>query len=288
MSERLEIGPLRWRLRMIVAYKVVLPILILRKRLCEILRRSAVPEILGVNIGGGHFLRWRWRTLDRISPQYPYSTSYVDYDFDLTTSDPLPLESESVRFLYSAHTLEHIPQEHCQHIMSEIYRILAPGGAVRFTMPDFDKYYDAYRHRNYAFFGMGSRDNEGSDSIEHSFLNTFASAVCGEVSVQDIRRNFDTLSREAFADHYTGLASRERQAENPGFHVNWWNYDKLERILTKAVFKQVYRSAPQQSRFPELRGTEWFFGIGKGGCLDVFTGIDTTNSDISVYAEAVK
>ena len=105
-----------------------------------------------VNIGGGMFFRSHWKVMDYSSPYYPYYRRFIDYNVDLCSDLCFPFEDNSVTFFYSAHTFEHIPQEFCPHIFTEIYRTLKPGGAVRLTMPDYDLFYEACKHDDREFF----------------------------------------------------------------------------------------------------------------------------------------
>jgi hypothetical protein len=43
------------------------------------------------------------------------------------------------------------------------------------------------------------------------------------------------------------------QPEAPGYHINWWTYDKLITFCRRAGFTCVFRSAYGQSTTPPLR-----------------------------------
>lgn len=107
---------------------------------------------LMINIGGGKFYKKYWWVLDYRSDYYPHNSVYIDYNFDLTTNKPFPVKNDSTKFFYSSHTLEHIPQEHCQHIFNEFFRCLQKGGAIRITLPDFDEVYKAFQNNDIKFF----------------------------------------------------------------------------------------------------------------------------------------
>jgi hypothetical protein len=78
------------------------------------------------------------------------------------------------------------------------------------------------------------------------------------------------------------------QKDKAGYHINWFNYAKLERMLRQAGFGTVYRSAPQQSRFAELRGMGGWLATGDVLEITRMLGLDTTHPGISLYVEAVK
>ena len=163
------------RLRLIVEHKAVMPVLLGYKKAHGLLNDTDGAGHLMVNIGGGYFLRRGWKSLDHHSSSYPYRVTYLDCNFDLTGGDPFPFADSSVRFFYSQHALEHIPHEFCPHIFSEIYRCLAPGGAVRLTMPDFDKAYDAYMTGNDQFFAH--YHGAGAGVLENALIGMFATGI---------------------------------------------------------------------------------------------------------------
>ena len=274
------------RLRLIVEHKAVMPALYWRKKTYGLLNDTDGAGKIMVNIGGGYFLRRGWKSLDHHSSSYPYKVAYLDCNFDLTSGEPFPFADNSVRFLYSQHALEHIPQEFCPHIFSEMYRCLAPGGAVRLTMPDFNKAYDAYTAGNEAFFAR--RPGISPDASEIGLIEMFATGLIGKVTPEEVREWVRSMAKEAFADHCTGLVSRADHQNNRGHHINWWTYSKLERMLRDTGFPDIHNSSPHQSRFGELRSDGTILGLGRLFSLDRIQGFDTADTYLSVYAEAIK
>jgi len=226
---------------------------------------------LMINIGGGKYYRKHWRILDFPSKHYPYPSSDIDYIFDLTSDKSLPFKDNSVKFFFSSHTFEHIPQEHCQHIFNEIFRCLKKGGAIRITLPDFDKAYNAYRDRNIKFFVKYSGDN-----IEEKFLKFFGSYLKKKVPIEELKFFFEIMEKEEFADFYTNQIPRKSQIINGGNHINWWNFEKTKKLLLKAGFKNIYPSTPQKSKFSEMRG------------IEKRSGFDSTFPELSFFIEAIK
>ncbi|MFX0036482.1 MAG: methyltransferase domain-containing protein [Candidatus Hermodarchaeota archaeon] len=224
-----------------------------------------------INIGGGDYFRKHWRVLDFPSNAYPYPLYYIDYVHDLMSNKPFPIADNSVKFFYSAHTLEHIPQENCQYIFNEIYRCLGQNGAVRLSIPDFDKAYKAYGENNRNFFKKYNTKN-----IEESFLEFFASFLKFRVPIKEFKENYKLMSKEKFADFYIQKIPRKSQKKKAGNHINWWNYNKIKNMLQKAGFKKIYRSYPQGSRFKEMKG------IGRK------SGFDSTHPELSFFIEAIK
>lgn len=214
---------------------------------------------LRINIGGGKWTRKGWQVMD--FPSGKYSDLKPDIEFDLWENKPFPFQNDSVQFFYSSHTLEHIPQEYCQHIFNEIYRCLKVGGAVRLTMPNFD---EALKHYN-----AGDEDwfvKYRGGNIVAKFLDFFASYWRDKVTQIDLEN----------IDGYALTSPRDVQREKSGNHINWWTYSKAKTMLKSAGFNLIYESAPQRSKCKYMRGK----GRRKG--------FDSTHPEISMFVEAVK
>lgn len=224
-----------------------------------------------VNIGGGYFFKRHWSVLDVPSKHYKFMRGVVDYEYDLASGQPFSFEDNSISFIYSSHTLEHIPQECISFLFSELYRVLKRKGVIRLTMPDFDKAADAFLNNNKGYFILLQ-----NDTIEEDFLDYFATNLKDKVPTEELRKNFNSMSLEEFGDFYTFQVPREAQKENSGNHINWWNYTKLYNMLKKAGFTNIYRSEANQSKFSEMQN------VGKS------IEFDSTHPEISLFVEAVK
>ena len=62
--------------------------------------------------------------------------------WDLT--QPLPVASNSVEFIYSEHFIEHIGRDQAKRLLTECHRVLRPGGVLRISTPDLRKLIDEY------------------------------------------------------------------------------------------------------------------------------------------------
>jgi len=261
-----------WFLSFHKGVSLLIKSMIFKKRFFNIIDKDADKHKIGINVGGGHYYRRHWKVLDVQSDHYNFQMALIDYNFDLTNGKPLPFENSSISFFYSSHAIEHIPQEYCQGIFNEMFRSLKPGGVVRFSVPDFDLAYNAFAKNQKKFFDFLNP----KDPIERSFLDFFAGYKRDKVSYDRLRKDFDSMGKEDFADYYVKDIPSDSQKKSIGSHISWWNYDKFERMLKKAGFEEIYQTAPQESRFSEMRG--------KG----IYWGFDSTDPEQSLFMEAVK
>ncbi len=81
------------------------------------------------------------------------------------------------------------------------------------------------------------------------------------------------MGYEQALNYCTSKCPIDIQKKYPGHHCNWWNKDKMFRMLKKAGFKNIFLSGYGQSFSPVLRNTQLF---------------DKTHPKISLYVEAIK
>jgi predicted SAM-dependent methyltransferase len=62
----------------------------------------------------------------------------------LDIGNPLPFEDGAVDWVYAEHLIEHVPLPVAIRWLTEVRRILAPGGLLRITTPDLAKYIEGY------------------------------------------------------------------------------------------------------------------------------------------------
>jgi predicted SAM-dependent methyltransferase len=72
-------------------------------------------------------------------------------------TQPLPAEDGSFAWAYSEHLIEHISQPQAITWLKDVRRVLEPGGRLRLTTPDLERYAAAYVSRDEAFFAEHSR-----------------------------------------------------------------------------------------------------------------------------------
>jgi len=273
------------RLGLIFKFKILARLLLIRKKFYAKFGRSSERAKMMINLGGGLNFRPYWKILDYISPFYPFAERYVDFNIDLFENPRFPFEDDSIDLLYSAHTLEHIPQEFCQNIFNEIYRCLKPGGAVRLNMPDYDIMRVAVETNDTERFEPQTSRGLG---LEEAVVEQIATAMLDDVKPDEIVDDYHKMNPTDFADYYTGRASRHVQKENGGFHINWFTDEKLSQMLRDGGFETVYRSGPQGSKFAELTGEGGWLATGDNFELKRMLGMDTTHPHLSLFVEAVK
>jgi predicted SAM-dependent methyltransferase len=239
-----------------------------KKSIFDFIDKSIDQKKLMVDVGAAYFYRRHWKIMDFSTDHYFFVPGIIDYNFDLTSGKKFPFENNSVSLFYSSHTLEHVPVTFCQDIFNEFYRCLKPGGCVRLTMPDFDKAANAFEQNNIDYFNLYD------DPIEQRFLRIFAVHKIGNVSNDKVKNDFNSMSKEKFADSYISdvdLSTVKKFGHS--MHVNWWNFEKAKLFLENAGFKVIFQSEPNKSKFAEFHDEKLF---------------DQRHPKISMYVEAIK
>lgn len=257
--------------------------------------KKAVENRRFYNIGAGSFRHPAWTNVDHTSEWYRVvQEKGIDIDWDLLSLTPLPVQDNSAEIVYSSHTIEHIINEAAQNMFNESHRILRKGGVFRVTTPNIDLDFRAYKENDRHFFywidwystpkacqriKLNRPLNEAS--IQQIFLWHFASSASTlhadgspeRITDEELDRIFREMEYQEALNYCISKCSLEVQKKYPGNHINWWNKNKLLRMLRNAGFDNIYVSGYGQSFSPLLRNILTF---------------DNTHPKISLYVEAVK
>lgn len=195
-----------------------------------------------IELGGGKKVRDGWINLD-------YYSKTADIKLDLRTCPKLPFHDQSIEKVFSSHCIEHIENNHFEYLLKELYRITKKGALIRFSCPDTDLFYKAYGEKDESKFTWIF-----GKTLEERLINCFVSYERGTgvegVNPETVKKFYNELPKEAFLDWTLTHIDRSRPYIA---HCNWFNEDKLFKMLTKAGFKNIERSEPNQSRDEELR-----------------------------------
>jgi len=121
-----------------------------------------------VHIGCGPVTLNGWLNTDLDSP-------VAEQKVDIT--QPLPYSTDSINFLYCEHVIEHIERVEAVSFLTEVFRVLSPGGVARFSTPNLDVLVDAYIRGHISRYGQMWQPatcckmmNEGMRNWGHKFL----------------------------------------------------------------------------------------------------------------------
>jgi SAM-dependent methyltransferase len=242
------------------------------------------------NIGSGSFFHPYWTNIDYISDWYKSTQTNVIHH-NLMSLEPLPIETEDAKVIYTSHTIEHIKEDAVCKLFNEVYRCLESGGIFRITTPDAEMGYRAlmngdedwfYWDRHYITKSIYKRlyhKPATSVPLSERWLHHIASQLAPnsispsehKFSDKEIWSAIDKFGFPDVLDYFCNLCLF--RSERPGNHISWWTHEKTIRFLKEAGFTIIYRSGFGQSSCPLLRNTSLF---------------DNTYPQMSLYIEAVK
>jgi SAM-dependent methyltransferase len=76
----------------------------------------------------------------------------------------LPLESDSIDYAVAIHALPEVAYDDLIPVLTELRRVLKPGGVLRLGLPDLEKGLDAYRRGDHEYFLIPDEDWENIGS----------------------------------------------------------------------------------------------------------------------------
>jgi len=187
-----------------------------------------------------------------------------DIAHDLLTCNPIPVESSSAELVHSRLSIEHITDEAVLFMFTEIKRILKKDAIFRVHTINTDIDYRALKNNDREYFFWFQ--NNPSISLEQAFLEHFAASASNltpdgaknPISDEELRSVFSSLPYEDALNYCTARCPVELQNKYRNRHINWWNPNKLHKMLSMAGFKTIYLSAPEQSASPVLRNDFYF------------------------------
>lgn len=156
------------------------------------LRRLRTPGLLKdydrLHLGSGGRLLDGWANVD--------INGLGNLVWDLTK--PLPLPEGQVRFVYTEHFIEHIPQDAARRLFGHARRVMAPGGVIRVSTPDLKALVDDYQagrlvrmdHAEWYPATLCRMVNEAMRWWGHTFVYDEAelTALLRETGFTDVRR----------------------------------------------------------------------------------------------------
>lgn len=233
------------------------------------------------NVGAADFGHPYWTNIDFASDHYAKRhEGHAFVQYDLTALAPLPIETGTAEVIYSAHTLEHVPDDAVRNVLAEAYRALKPGGYLRVVVPDADLMLRAYLRGDRHFFSYIAGYGKNPEvSIHQAFLHQFTSQLCAidpdksascKLGDASIALMFSASEPMDVVRQLTALC--RYNPEFPASHVNWFDAEKLIGMVREAGFTDVYRSGVEQSACRALREPVVFDG----------------HHEISLYVEAVR
>lgn len=243
----------------------------------RLVHRLLRPGFLALGERKNYAIAPFWRTADWFD---------ADLTIRLEKDVKIPLPDRSQKVIYSAHMLEHVQQPVFEWLMQECYRLLQPGGIVRFELPDSRKLLAEYHKTDspvIAELCQSARetyvDRLGMDPCyaePHAVVMTFVACwidrdnpETGSTHLpvyapkEEFDRKLEELSLDDFLDWCVSFLTRE-QLESGG-HVNGLYYEKVQESLAAAGFRNIREAQLQESAFLEayvLEGIERTYRAG--------------------------
>ena len=247
--------------------------------------RPSKPKYL--NVGAGMWSHPLWHNIDNPSPGYGKSFGFKEnFDLlikhDLMSDQPIPVDDNSIRCIFTSHTVEHLDDTAVRGLFEEAHRVLEVNGVFRIVCPDINIFINSYFRKDLDYLVKTSQKKaDFSQSMEQMLIAQFGSALsdlvidCGvqKIGSREFRQNVTKKNIYRSMDEYLKQIPREIVRKFPRNHDSWWTESKMIALLNECGFENAYPTRFGQSHAPEMRDIKYF---------------DTTHVQESLYVEAVK
>ena len=152
-----------------------------------------------LNLGCGERFHSDWTNVDLSAGR----SGIVAHDL----AKGIPFESESADVVYSAAVFEHIRRDDAAKFLSEIYRVLKPGGIVRVGVPDLENICRLYLEKLQAASAGDEQAANDYDWIVLEMLDQMVREKSGGSMLEYLRRQ--PLPNEKFILDRIGNEGRE-------------------------------------------------------------------------------
>ncbi|QFT70468.1 Methyltransferase domain protein [Labrenzia sp. THAF35] len=250
-----------------------------------------------LNIGPGSFRHKYWQTADKFYDGTSWTQSRrgveqpaIDHYWDIYDQKDLELPDHSLEAVYCSHVIEHAFDDDVKFLFNDVHRMLKSGGVFRIVCPDAELLANAYDQKDWSYFfhyltvKTNRRKMIFNDVEKLANQGFFAEFVLEWVSLLNNKENPTYLKGKRAVDflesfptrfdafNEASLLSSREVNKVVGGHVNWFNFEKVTKMLKETGFKEVRRSGYLQSYLPILRDQNNF---------------DKTDPEMSLFIDAI-
>lgn len=184
----------------------------------ELLNKISKGSFSGLNLGGGPHVYPRWVNIDT---RYGIESTENLLPLWLERSEQLPVQSNSMDYVFSSHFFEHVDDELMDALLLEARRILRPGGVMVVLVPHFEKALECYRAGSWSFV-------DGWTFLERA----------ERFSINNLELNLETLTASMFCG-----SSHISARKGPGSR---WSYDGAPAIPKDQLRESLLKKSPKE------------------------------------------
>ena len=127
-------------------------------------------------------------------------------DIACDVRDGLPLASDSIDYISAQHVLPELQIWDQVPALAELRRVLKPGGALRLSLPDFDKAIAAYQSGREDYFQWNFESASGNFVCHLLWHSTIRTIFNYEFSEELLRKSgFDRIDRVSYRETNTAF-----------------------------------------------------------------------------------
>lgn len=203
-----------------------------------------------LDVGGLRRARMHWRTLAYVENSFKRNPVFVDYNVNLEELKNWEIPDEHFDLVYTSHTLEHLSDKAYIKTIKEIYRVMRKGAGLRIVVPDIELAIEHYKKGDLEWFETWYSNfymREGYEIEEH-FIRYFADDLLDKMDLSKVKEDFKRMEKYKFLKKYKS----KLDPTNLEKHLQWFNFEKLKKILEEVGFKDINLSECQKSQYTEM------------------------------------
>ena len=164
-----------------------------------------------------------------------------------------PFDDDSLDYIFSEHSIEHVDYESGQNMSHECFRVLKPSGRVRIATPDLEVLLALYRHektadQNHYLEWAGARFLPEISGCKDVFVINSFFRSWGHQFLYDKETLHYTLSQAGFRDLRTYRAG---ESDNPALegleaHGRELGSEEINQFETLAIVLLCYKKPRKQ------------------------------------------
>ncbi|MDD4869467.1 MAG: methyltransferase domain-containing protein [Kiritimatiellae bacterium] len=145
----------------------------------------------------------------------------------------IPLEDNSVDYIYTSHFLEHLYRHEVFALLKECHRVLKTSGLIRIVLPDLDRIIDAYVKSNIRAFSEIFPDDVVAPTYADMFVSNFFP--------YEMNTGKRPLLTEKLKEHFLRR------------HKWMYNKESFGKILAYQHFKNIKQKTFLESNMDDVR-----------------------------------
>ncbi len=230
--------------------------------------RNRDKNKINLNIGSGDYIISNFMNLDFYNEKYydnkrDFEKTRIHYDM---RNDDIPYDNNFVDNIYCSHVIEHVEENYADKFFRECKRVLKKNGVLRIVVPDAKFLYEMATFNNSYFAWHKYYNKKGSMDMLVEKIHTSRH----KLENYGLKKKIEEYSYFDLMNELTINSKFDKN--NPHNHINYWDFEKIEKYKNKYDFSKIIKSKVNGSASKEMQGDDF----------------DIVHQNMSLYVDLIK